>query len=97
MAAAMVGTGPDSDGELRARGDWSRTVGLVLVLPVARPAWLRARTWRPMASRRTSVVSGDAQSWQVQAGVQGKFYISFGIFFLSHLLMFEIHANHLIR
>jgi len=83
--AAMVGAGPDSDAELRARGDRSRTAGLVLVLlPVARPrrsvrcarhdmchapcmAACTDLAAHGVTAHITSVVSGDPESWQVQA------------------------------
>jgi len=49
------------------RGLGARCAALAMTC-ATRPAWLRARTWRPTASQRTSVVSGDAESWQqVQA------------------------------
>ena len=68
----MVGTGPDSDGELRARGDRSRTVGLVFgpaggAACVAACANLAAHG---VTAHICGERSGNAQSWQVQAGVQ---------------------------
>ena len=66
MAAAMVGTGPDSDGELRARGDRSRTVGLVFG-PAGGAACVAACT-NLAAHGVTAHICGERRRGELAAG-----------------------------